>query len=1279
MATGTLSPTATTLNRSAADLNWNATIWGVLKALGSLHITIWGFAFAILLLFVGTLAQDESTIVDVKRDYFISLMAKVPFDVFLPVTIFPMDHRVGEPINSVWSFVHLFLNEQGRVPGALYIPGGQLIGLVLLVNLIAAKLTRFHLVAKGPKLVAGLAFCLVGLTITAVVILGAHAEDGLQGEPPFSYSTLWDLCRWSVWGSTLGLIAYCVFHKFETTLSRSVAILTGVLLAIWSLWIAFFPDQARIPDPGLRIIWQMSKSLIAGGILLVGLSFLFGRRGGNVLIHLSIGLLMLGQFIFGDRQIEEQIVLSDGETTNMAIRPDEVELVLIDPSNDQLDRVIAVSEKALRNSASRKQRIVDDALPFEIAVKDFYENSDIVSVKDSPAGHKNLATTGLGTQAMALNREKIGGAKEGQNLPSAYVELFKPGSRESLGVHLVTSVLSSKAADLVSGQSAEYQMSLRMRRTYKNYDVVLKDVERRDYAGSNTVRDFSSEVSIVPRDGGEALDGRIWMNNPMRFRGETFYQSSFTPSWKSPNGKDTTGLQVVKNAGWLIPYIACAFACLGMLSHFGTTFARFASRFDRERLTTPVVNSKNAAKGASTRSETQLNQPTVIQRIHQSAAQARRGLWGWLLPVLTLAFIGFMFGTHLFPERAKDGQVDWYAAGSLPVQHEGRIKPLDSVARNVLQALSQKTKTVVRSQEEDPKLDKVYTATEWFWGLISNQEWIDDAKVFRIDAKEVLDVFGLESHESGGSFGLRQKLFGQRNRNCYSWNQLAPKFDDFKQKVAPIIDRAQKSSESLKFLDQKFLELNEKSNIFFLIRAAYSTNQLPRMPKEDASEDELKQFEQAILMELQQAESIEAGHPPAFFPPSEKAVANREAGVDPSPWKSLRSILGMNIASRAFGIGEPVQTEALLALFDARESLDKTDATAFNKAIATFGKEIGKSSVAEKAMPKAAFEAWYNQFGAFNGCTAMYLIATILLFVSMMVAPQSFRRISFWIVVSVFVIHVFAILARIYITGRAPVINLYSSAVYIGCGAVLFGIVVEMLFPIRLGLIVGSLIGATTLLVANGLETSDTMPVLQAVLDTQFWLTTHVQAITAGYFATFVAGGMAIGAIIHRIFNQRILSSRDSDTEAHEIQRILYRVTYGALCFAIVFSLIGTVLGGLWADDSWGRFWGWDPKENGALMIVLWNAIVLHARWDRLVGERGFALLCIGGNIMTAWSWFGTNQLGIGLHSYGFTSSVLWVLTGFVASQLLLIVAGLVLTGNSSSKADRMRPAGSWD
>src|SRR5439155_1777275 len=111
-------------------------------------------------------------------------------------------------------------------------------------------------------------------------------------------------------------------------------------------------------------------------------------------------------------------------------------------------------------------------------------------------------------------------------------------------------------------------------------------------------------------------------------------------------------------------------------------------------------------------------------------------------------------------------------------------------------------------------------------------------------------------------------------------------------------------------------------------------------------------------------------------------------------------------------------------------------------------------------------------------------------------------------------------------------------------------------------------------------------------------------------------------------------------------------------CFALLLSFFGTVLGGLWADDSWGRFWGWDPKENGALIIVLWNAFILHARWDGIAKERGLAVLAVVGNIVTTWSWFGTNQLGVGLHSYGFTKGVLEALAITVGVHLVIVGLG---------------------
>ena len=127
-----------------------------------------------------------------------------------------------------------------------------------------------------------------------------------------------------------------------------------------------------------------------------------------------------------------------------------------------------------------------------------------------------------------------------------------------------------------------------------------------------------------------------------------------------------------------------------------------------------------------------------------------------------------------------------------------------------------------------------------------------------------------------------------------------------------------------------------------------------------------------------------------------------------------------------------------------------------------------------------------------------------------------------------------------------------------------------------------------------------------------------------------------------------------------DLGKALAKMVYGVVCFATLFSFVGTVLGGIWADQSWGRFWGWDPKENGALLIVLWNALILHARWGGLVRDRGIMNLAVFGNIVTSFSWFGVNMLGIGLHSYGFMDAAFKWLMIFIGSQVAIIGIGLL-------------------
>jgi ABC-type transport system involved in cytochrome c biogenesis permease subunit len=253
-----------------------------------------------------------------------------------------------------------------------------------------------------------------------------------------------------------------------------------------------------------------------------------------------------------------------------------------------------------------------------------------------------------------------------------------------------------------------------------------------------------------------------------------------------------------------------------------------------------------------------------------------------------------------------------------------------------------------------------------------------------------------------------------------------------------------------------------------------------------------------------------------------------------------------------------------------------------------------------------------------------------------------------------------------YLEGRPPVTNLYSSAVFIGWGSVLLGIILERMFKGGIGLVASGLIGFTTLIIAHHLALSgDTMEMLRAVLDTNLWLATHVVVITLGYASMFVAGLLAVIYIVRGFFTKSL-----SSDEA----KALTRMVYGIVCFATLTSFVGTILGGIWADQSWGRFWGWDPKENGAMLIVLWNAIILHARWGGLIKQRGLMGMAVFGNIVTSFSWFGVNMLGVGLHSYGFMDKAFFWLMLFDASQAALILVALTPLRFWASFAPRPSP-----
>jgi ABC-type transport system involved in cytochrome c biogenesis permease subunit len=493
-------------------------------------------------------------------------------------------------------------------------------------------------------------------------------------------------------------------------------------------------------------------------------------------------------------------------------------------------------------------------------------------------------------------------------------------------------------------------------------------------------------------------------------------------------------------------------------------------------------------------------------------------------------------------------------------------------------------------------------------------------KVFRIDNDELLKTLGLT----------------RRKEHYYAYSEFQDKIFEIENQA-----RAARKMEErdLSAYQRKLLEFEQKLGEVITLSEAFAPTIISeKSPRED------------VAAAMQRIDFLERGTPPLAIPPvDEKAKWTAYSTATFELWK--REIMRAHGGEEAAKLPEAnvkinPAVDRWSQIFNAYA---KGDAPTFNREVAGYQAELTAAPPLEYGSRRVSLESFFNRAEPFYYAAILYLGVFLLAKTSWIAAPAVLQRSAFWLLLFTFGLHTLAIVARIYISGRPPVTNLYTSAVFIGWGCVALAIIFESFYRQGIGSAIGGVSGYTTLLIAHYLSLDgDTFGVMQAVLDTQFWLATHVVTVAMGYATTFLAGLFGIYYILLGIFTPK-LDRETGKTIASSI--------YGILCFAIFFSFVGTVLGGLWADDSWGRFWGWDPKENGALIIVLWNAIVLHARWGKMVGDRGMAVLAVLGNICTCWSWFGVNELGVGLHSYGFTEGVLKWLA--IAAVTHLTIAGL--------------------
>ncbi len=351
----------------------------------------------------------------------------------------------------------------------------------------------------------------------------------------------------------MGLVVACTLAQVHLGVFGAVKVYMRGFLVWWG------PEGAswKIPvAPGGALVGLLLLINLTAAMF-VRLEFSW-RKGGLWLSHIGLILLFTGEFISGSKQVESNMAIKIGQTMNYGEDLRHVELAAVDPGGPDAkeDTVYAIHQRRL--AAGRT--ISDSRLPFTVKVVKFMSNSRVQQAPFLAA--KGPANAGAGTEVIA--EEAPNAPSEEQNTPSMYAELSAGG--KSLGTWLFSTALLPQTLEL---DGKKYELALRLVRVYLReheqempYQLTLKEFHHDVYPGTQIPKNFSSLVRLQDSVKKEDRDVLVYMNHPLRYRGYTFFQASFGEN-------DTLSvLQVVRNPGWTIPYIACILVAAGLAWHF---------------------------------------------------------------------------------------------------------------------------------------------------------------------------------------------------------------------------------------------------------------------------------------------------------------------------------------------------------------------------------------------------------------------------------------------------------------------------------------------------------------------------------------------------------------------------------------------------------------------------------------------------------------------------------------------------------------------------------------
>jgi cytochrome c-type biogenesis protein CcsB len=310
-------------------------------------------------------------------------------------------------------------------------------------------------------------------------------------------------------------------------------------------------------------------------------------------------------------------------------------------------------------------------------------------------------------------------------------------------------------------------------------------------------------------------------------------------------------------------------------------------------------------------------------------------------------------------------------------------------------------------------------------------------------------------------------------------------------------------------------------------------------------------------------------------------------------------------------------------------------------------------------------EYHYNVLAPFQWAWILYSLAAVLMFLGGLFANRILYIISWLMAAVAFGLHTYGFALRVYITERPPVSNMYETVVWVAWGVIIFTAIFSVIKKKKYILLSGTMIAGLCMIVADRapLILDGTLQPLEPVLRSNLWLIIHVMTITLSYAAFFLALGISNVALFHVIRGESINSP---------LIRDYVDTTYKTLQVGVVLLAAGTILGGVWADYSWGRFWGWDPKETWALIALLGYLALLHGRLAGLVKNFGMLAGSIIAFSLVMMAWYGVNfVLGAGLHSYGFGAGGIEYVAGFVGLEFIYVFFAFMMMAAKEKEVPR--------